>query len=66
MYVEGVRAAVALGTRTILSCESADPVEIFVNAVDVQQHVRPQQHRDLHRLRALTPERLVTHPVLIG
>ncbi len=34
VYVDGVRAAVTLGTRTILSCESADPVEIFVKAVD--------------------------------
>lgn len=34
VYVDGVRAAVGLGTRTTLSCESADPVEIFVRAVD--------------------------------
>lgn len=34
VHVDGVRATVTLGTRTILSCESADPVEIFVTAVD--------------------------------
>ena len=34
MYRDGALAAVGLGTRTILSCESADPVEILVKAVD--------------------------------
>lgn len=34
VHVDGVLAAVGLGTRTILSCESADPVEISVTAVD--------------------------------
>ena len=39
MYVDGVLAAVGLGTRTILSCASADPVEIFVKAVDTSGNV---------------------------
>jgi chitodextrinase len=39
VYVDGVRAAVTLGTRTILSCESAGPVEIVVKAVDTSGNV---------------------------
>jgi chitinase len=34
VYTDGALAAVGLGTRTILSCASADPVEIVVKAVD--------------------------------
>ncbi len=39
MYVDGALAAVGLGTNTWLSCESADPVEIFVKAVDTSGNV---------------------------
>lgn len=39
VYVDGVLAAVGLGTRTILSCASADPVEILVRAVDTSGNV---------------------------
>jgi chitodextrinase len=34
VYTDGTLAAVGLGTRTILSCASTDPVEIVVKAVD--------------------------------
>jgi chitodextrinase len=34
VYLDGELAAVGLGARTTLSCESADPVAIFVKAVD--------------------------------
>jgi hypothetical protein len=39
VYVDGVLATVGLDTRTILSRESADPVEIFVRAVDTSGNV---------------------------
>jgi len=39
VYAIGALAAVGLRTRTILSCESADPVEIFVQAVDTSGNV---------------------------
>jgi hypothetical protein len=39
VYVDGALAAVGLGTRTILSCASADPVEIVVKAVDTSGNV---------------------------
>jgi chitodextrinase len=34
IFVDGVRRATSLRNRTTLSCESADPVSIFVTAVD--------------------------------
>lgn len=34
VYVDGARQAVGLGPRTILSCSTADPLEIVVRAVD--------------------------------
>jgi chitinase len=39
VFTDGVLAAVGLGTRTTLSCESADPVEILVRAVDTSGNV---------------------------
>ena len=39
VFVDGVLKAVGLGTRTILSCESTDPVAIVVRAVDTSGNV---------------------------
>jgi chitodextrinase len=39
VFVDGELAAVGLGTRTTLSCESADPVAILVRAVDTSGNV---------------------------
>jgi chitodextrinase len=39
VYANGALASVGLRTRTILSCESADPVEIVVKAVDTSGNV---------------------------
>ena len=39
VFVDGTLAAVGLGTRTILSCYSTDPLEIVVRAVDTSGNV---------------------------
>jgi chitinase len=39
VFTDGELAAVGLGTRTTLSCESADPVAIVVRAVDTSGNV---------------------------
>jgi chitodextrinase len=39
VFVDGTLAAVGLGTRTILSCYSTDPLEIIVRAVDTSGNV---------------------------
>jgi chitodextrinase len=39
VFVDGVLTAVSTRARTVLSCESADPVAIFVRAVDTSGNV---------------------------
>ncbi len=41
VFLDGVRRATILGTNAWMSCESADPVEIFVQAVDTSGNVSP-------------------------
>jgi chitodextrinase len=41
VFLDGVRRATILGTNGWMSCESADPVEIFVQAVDTSGTVSP-------------------------